>query len=153
GDEGYRLDASPSQVAIRAYRAAGAFYGLQTLRQLFPPAIFRQAQTAGVMWSIPAIAIEDSPRFAWRGVHLDVARHFMPKEFVKKYIDLLALHKMNRFHWHLTDDQGWRIEIKKYPLLTSVGAWRDSTIAGHQPSDTTNAMFDHRRYGGYYTQN
>src|SRR5438132_5619898 len=97
GDEGYRLDASTSHVAIRAYRAAGAFYGLQTLRQLFPPAIFRQAQTAGVIWSIPAIAIEDSPRFAWRGVHLAVARHFMPKEFVKKYLDLAALHKLNRF--------------------------------------------------------
>ncbi|HYR99923.1 MAG TPA: beta-N-acetylhexosaminidase, partial [Gemmatimonadales bacterium] len=86
GEEGYRLDASPSRVAIRAYRAAGAFYGIQTLLQLFPPAVFRQAKVDGVAWRIPAIAIEDLPRFAWRGVHLDVARHFMPKEFVKKYI-------------------------------------------------------------------
>ncbi len=87
GDEGYRLDASPSRVAIRAYRAAGAFYGIETLRQLLPPAIFRQAAMTGVTWRIPAVAIEDVPRFAWRGVLLDVARHFMPKEFVKKYID------------------------------------------------------------------
>ena len=109
GDEGYRLDVSRSRVAIRAYRAAGAFYGIETLRQLLPPAIFRQAEMAGVAWSVPGIAIEDLPRFAWRGVHLDVARHFMPKEFVKKLIDLAALHKLNRFHWHLTDDQGWRL--------------------------------------------
>ena len=152
GDEGYRLDASPSQVAIRAYRAAGAFYGLQTLRQLFPPAIFRQAQTAGVIWSIPAIAIEDSPRFAWRGVHLDVARHFMPKEFVKKYIDLAALHKFNRFHWHLTDDQGWRLEIKQYPRLTQVGAWRRETLIGRKDQDSTKWRFDGQPHGGFYTQ-
>ncbi|HXT15633.1 MAG TPA: beta-N-acetylhexosaminidase [Gemmatimonadaceae bacterium] len=153
GAEGYRLDVRPGLVRIDAPTAAGAFYATQTLRQLLPADIYRSAPVAGVPWTIPAVSIADRPRFAWRGMHLDVARHFMPKEFVKKYIDLLALHKMNRFHWHLTDDQGWRIEIKKYPLLTSVGAWRDSTIAGHQPSDTTNAMFDHRRYGGYYTQN
>ena len=152
GDEGYRLDASPSHVAIRAYRAAGAFYGLQTLRQLFPPAIFRQAQTAGVIWSIPAIAIEDSPRFAWRGVHLDVARHFMPKEFVKKYIDLAALHKLNRFHWHLTDDQGWRLEIKQYPRLTQVGAWRRETLIGRKVQDSTTWRFDGQPHGGFYTQ-
>src|SRR5438067_3303539 len=152
GDEGYRLDASPSHVAIRAYRAPGAFYGLQTLRQLFPPAIFRQAQTAGVIWSIPAIAIEDSPRFAWRGVHLDVARHFMPKEFVKKYIDLAALHKLNRFHWHLTDDQGWRLEIKQYPRLTQVGAWRRETLIGRKVQDSTTWRFDGQPHGGFYTQ-
>ena len=152
GDEGYLLDASPSHVAIRAYRAAGAFYGLQTLRQLFPPAIFRQAQTAGVIWSIPAIAIEDSPRFAWRGVHLDVARHFMPKEFVKKYIDLAALHKLNRFHWHLTDDQGWRLEIKQYPRLTQVGAWRRETLIGRKDQDSTTWRFDGQPHGGFYTQ-
>ena len=96
--------------------------------------------------------IEDRPRFAWRGMHLDVSRHFMPKEFVKKYIDLIALHKMNSFHWHLTDDQGWRIEIKKYPRLTEVGAWRDRTIVGRQVRDTTTAPFDGKRHGGFYTQ-
>ena len=79
---------------------------------------------------MPAVAIEDWPRFSWRGAHLDVSRSFMPKEFVKKYIDLLAVHKLNRFHWHLTDDQGWRIDIKKYPLLTSVGAWRRQSLVG-----------------------
>src|SRR5213595_775494 len=152
GDQGYRLDASPSHVAIRAYRAAGAFYGLQTLQQLFPPAIFRQAQTAGVIWSIPAIAIEDVPRFEWRGVLLDVDRHFMPKEFVKKYIDLAALHKLNRFHWHLTDDQGWRLEIKQYPRLTQVGAWRRETLIGRPDRDSTKWRFDGRPHGGFYTQ-
>jgi hexosaminidase len=152
GEEGYRLDASPSRVAIRAYRAAGAFYGIQTLLQLFPPAVFRQAKVEGVAWRIPAIAIEDLPRFAWRGVHLDVARHFMPKEFVKKYIDLAVLHKLNRFHWHLTDDQGWRLEIKRYPRLTQVGAWRRETLIGRKDQDSTKWRFDGRPHGGFYTQ-
>src|SRR5205809_3761980 len=128
------------------------FYGLETRRPLVPPAIFRQAQTPGVIWSIPAIAIEDSPRFAWRGVHLDVARHFMPKEFVKKYIDLAALHKLNRFHWHLTDDQGWRLEIKQYPRLTQLGAWRRETIIGRPDRDSTKWRFDGQPHGGFYTQ-
>ncbi len=152
GDEGYRLDVSRSRVAIRAYRAAGAFYGIETLRQLLPPAIFRQAEMAGVAWSVPGIAIEDLPRFAWRGVHLDVARHFMPKEFVKKLIDLAALHKLNRFHWHLTDDQGWRLEIKQYPRLTEVGAWRPQTIIGRPDRDSTKWRFDGQPHGGFYTQ-
>src|SRR5881392_2421479 len=152
GDEGYRLDVSRSRVAIRAYRAAGAFYGIETLRQLLPPAIFRQAEMAGVAWSVPGIAIEDLPRFAWRGVHLDVARHFMPKEFVKKYIELAALHKLNRFHWHLTDDQGWRLEIKQYPRLTQVGAWRRQTIIGRPDKDSTTWRFDGQSHGGFYTQ-
>ncbi len=152
GDEGYRLDVSRSHVAIRAYRAAGAFYGIETLRQLLPPAVFRQAETAGVAWRIPAVAIEDVPRFAWRGVHLDVARHFMPKEFVKKYIDLAALHKLNRFHWHLTDDQGWRLEIKQYPRLTQLGAWRRETIIGRPDRDSTKWRFDGQPHGGFYTQ-
>jgi hexosaminidase len=100
------------------------------------------------------VRIVDRPRFAWRGAHLDVGRHFMPKEFVKKYIDLLALHKLNRFHWHLTDDQGWRLEIKKYPRLTTVGGWRRQTIVGIQRSyrDTSQWVFDGRPHGGSYTQ-
>jgi len=153
GDEGYRLVVMPSGVTIRAAKPAGAFYAVQTLRQLLPTQIFRQASVPGVTWSIPTVTIEDSPRFAWRGAHLDVSRHFMPKEFVKKYIDLLALHKLNRFHWHLTDDQGWRIEILKYPRLTEVGAWRAQTIVG-QPdrSDSTKFVFDGRPHGGFYTQ-
>jgi hexosaminidase len=152
GREGYRLTVRPGVVTVTASAAAGAFYATQTLRQLLPPDIFRSAAVAGQRWSIPAVTIEDRPRFSWRGMHLDVSRHFMPKEFVKKYIDLLALHKMNSFHWHLTDDQGWRIEIKKYPRLTEVGAWRDRTIVGHQPRDTATAVFDSKRHGGFYTQ-
>jgi hexosaminidase len=108
----------------------------------------------GVEWVVPAVTIEDQPRFTWRGMHLDVARHFMPKEFVKKYLDLLALHKINTFHWHLTDDQGWRIEIAKYPKLTQVGAWRKETIVGKQGGgDPKTWKFDGRRHGGFYTQN
>ena len=152
GDEGYRLDVSRSRVAIRAYRAAGAFYALQTLRQLFPAAILRQAKMAARAWTVPAVSIEDYPRFKWRGMHLDVGRHFMPKEFVKKFIDLLGLHKMNRFHWHLTEDQGWRIEIKQYPRLTEVGAWRRQTIIGKPDDDSTKWRFDGQPHGGFYTQ-
>ena len=152
GPEGYRLEVRPGLARITASAAAGAFYATQTMCELLPPDIFRSAPVTGVQWTMPAVSIVDRPMFAWRGMHLDVARHFMPKEFVKKYIDLLALHKMNRFHWHLTDDQGWRLEIKKYPRLTQIGGWRDSTIVGHQPDDTTHAVFDHTRHGGFYTQ-
>jgi hexosaminidase len=152
GDEGYRLDVRPGVVTITSTKPAGAFYATQSLRQLLPPEIFRDAPIPGTAWKIPAVTIVDRPRFQWRGMHLDVARHFMPKEFVKKYIDLLALHKMNTFHWHLTDDQGWRIEIKKYPRLTEIGAWRDSTIVGHMVSDTTRATFDKKRHGGFYSR-
>jgi hexosaminidase len=154
GDEGYRLTVTASRVTIRAFRPAGAFYAVQSLRQLFPAQLFREAPVADVVWSVPRVQIEDQPRFSWRGAHLDVSRHFMPKEFVKKYIDLLALHKMNRFHWHLTDDQGWRIEIKKYPRLTAVGAWRRETLVGIQRSyaDTNQWVYDGRPHGGFYTQ-
>ncbi|HEU4878450.1 MAG TPA: beta-N-acetylhexosaminidase, partial [Gemmatimonadaceae bacterium] len=152
GDEGYTLDVAPGVVSIRASKPAGIFYGIQSLRQLLPVEIFREAPVIGVAWTIPAVHVEDSPRFAWRGMHLDVVRHFMPKEFVKKFIDLLALHKMNSFHWHLTDDQGWRIEIKKYPRLTEVGAWRKQSLIGHEQSDTTKHVFDGKRHGGFYTQ-
>ncbi|HEX9610842.1 MAG TPA: beta-N-acetylhexosaminidase [Gemmatimonadales bacterium] len=154
GDEGYRLEVTPSRVTIRAFALAGAFYAVQTLRQLLPVAIFRQGKVEAVRWTIPAVVIEDYPRFPWRGAHLDVGRHFMPKEFVKKYIDLLALHKLNRFHWHLTEDQGWRIEIKTYPRLTEVGAWRRETLVGRQSAyaDSTQWRFDGRPHGGFYTQ-
>ena len=154
GDEGYRLSVTPTRITIRAFRPAGAFYAVETLRQLLPPGIFREAPVAGVPWTVPVVDIEDRPRFSWRGAHLDVSRSFMPKEFVKKYIDLLALHKMNRFHWHLTDDQGWRIEIKKYPLLTSIGAWRRQSLVGQQRAyaDTTQWIYDKIPHGGFYTQ-
>jgi hexosaminidase len=150
GDEGYRLVVWPKKITIAAQSETGLFYGFQTLRQLLPAQIFRQAKVSGVKWTVPAVDIEDYPRFEWRGLHLDVCRHFMPKEFVKKYIDLIALHKMNRFHWHLTEDQGWRIEIKKYPKLTEVGAWRDETLVGHYRDKPHK--FDGKRHGGFYTQ-
>jgi len=152
GAEGYRLDVRPGVVTVTTATPAGAFYATQTIRQLLPPAIFREARVAETAWTIPSVNIEDHPRFKWRGAHLDVARHFMPKEFVKKYIDLLALHKLNTFHWHLTDDQGWRIEIKKYPRLTEVGAWRDRTLVGRPQRDSAANVFDNKRHGGFYTQ-
>jgi hexosaminidase len=152
GSEGYRLSVAPGVIKITSAAPAGAFYAAQSLRQLLPSEIFRDAPLAGMKWTIPAVTIVDRPRFAWRGMHLDVSRHFMPKEFVKKYIDLLALHKMNSFHWHLTDDQGWRIEIKKYPLLTSVGAWRSQTLVGKAQRDSTLDVYDHKPHGGFYTQ-
>lgn len=152
GAEGYRLEVTPHRVTVHAAAAAGAFYATQTMRQLLPNAIERGALVKGVAWTMPAVSIEDTPRFSWRGAHLDVSRHFMPKEFVKRYIDLMALHKLNRFHWHLTDDQGWRIEIMKYPKLTSVGAWRTGTLVGDLHTDTTKRMYDNIPHGGFYTQ-
>lgn len=154
GEEGYRVVVTPTRITIRAFRPAGAFYAAQTLRQLMPPDVFRQAPVAGVSWTVPAVEIEDMPRFQWRGAHLDVSRSFLPKEFVKKYIDLLALHKLNRFHWHLTDDQGWRIEIKKYPRLTAVGGWRRNSLIGVQRryTDTLQWVYDSVPHGGFYTQ-
>ncbi len=149
GNEGYVLEVTPARIEARASNAAGLFYAGITLLQLLPPVVFNSTLQANVNWSIPCCHIEDQPRFKWRGMHLDVARHFMPLEFVKKFIDLLALHKMNVFHWHLTEDQGWRIEIKKYPKLTEVGAWRKETRAGHERDA---AGFDGIPHGGFYTQ-
>jgi hexosaminidase len=143
GNEGYQLIVTANAAEIRALKPAGVFYGCQTLLQLL-------SKTASGQWQIPCVEIKDYPRFRWRGMHLDVCRHFMPAEFVKKYIDLLAMHKMNTLHWHLTDDQGWRIEIKKYPKLTEVGAWRDGTKIGH--NSAPEKKYDSKRYGGFYTQ-
>lgn len=151
GPEGYTLDIRPGRVVARAPELAGLFYAVQTMRQLLPPEIFREAPSGQTSWTLPAVAIEDYPRFGWRGAHLDVGRHFMPKEFVKKYIDLLALHKLNVFHWHLTEDQGWRLEITQYPKLTEVGAWRKETLIG-RPRGQEERKYDRRRHGGFYTQ-
>lgn len=148
-DGAYRLKVLPGRVELSAATRAGLFYGIQTLLQLLPAEIFLEAERPGP-WTIPAVEIEDRPRFGWRGMHLDCARHFMPKEFVKKFIDLLALHKMNVFHWHLTEDQGWRIEIKKHPKLTEVAAWRSETLIGH--NNNTPPRYDGTRHGGFYTQ-
>jgi hexosaminidase len=115
GEEGYELKVGQTTVFVNGVTPAGVFYGCQTLRQLLPAAIESKEKVDGISWTIPKVEIKDKPRYGWRGMHLDVARHFFSKKYVKKYIDLLALYKMNRFHWHLTEDQGWRIEIKKYP--------------------------------------
>ncbi len=152
GEEAYRLDVTASGIVIRARAPAGAFYALQSVRQLLPPDILRSARVAGATWTVPSVHVEDTPRFSWRGAHLDVSRHFMPKEFVKKYIDILALHKLNRFHWHLTEDQGWRIEILKYPRLTEVGSCRDQTLIGPSVADPAKRVFDGKKHCGFYTQ-
>ncbi|MER5985284.1 beta-N-acetylhexosaminidase [Streptomyces sp. NPDC001787] len=148
--EGYRLSIDPGHgIRITGGSAAGVFWGAQTLRQLLGPEAFRRAPvTAEPDLGLPALEIEDGPRFAWRGLMLDVSRHFMPKEDVLRYLDLLAAHKLNVFHFHLTDDQGWRVEIKRHPRLTEVGAWRSRTKYGHRASE----LWDETPYGGYYTQ-
>lgn len=153
GPEGYRLEVSEARVEVRAATSAGLFYGAQTLRQLSPAVMERGGRLGDGPpggWTIPAVAIDDAPRFSWRGLHLDVGRHFFDVAFVKRYIDLMASFKFNRFHWHLTEDQGWRIEIEAYPRLTEIGAWRDGTLIGHYGNRPHR--FDGRRYGGYYTQ-
>ena len=152
GDEAYALNVRPDGVHLTASAPAGVARGLETFRQLLPPAIYRRAVASGVAWSARCVEIEDAPRFGWRGSHLDVSRHFMPKEMVLKHIDLLAMHKLNVFHWHLTDDQGWRIEIKRYPKLTEKGAWRTETMVGGPQRDATKRTFDGKPHGGFYTQ-
>jgi hexosaminidase len=148
--EGYRMEVRNTYIMVQARTAAGAFYAVQTLRQLFPPELNGSAKAPAVHWSAPACIIDDAPRFGYRGLHLDVGRHFFPVAFIKRYIDLLALHKLNRFHWHLTEDQGWRIEIKRYPALQTVAAFRKETMVGHYTD--LPRRFDGQRYGGYYTQ-
>ena len=149
----YMLNAAAGSVVVRGDGHEGVFYGIQTLLQLLPVSPYVMVNGAPAVRTtgpldIPAVSIEDYPRFGYRGMMLDVCRHFFSVEMVKRYIDYLALHKMNYFHWHLTDDQGWRIEIKKYPRLTEVGAWRSGTIIGHHPG-TGN---DSTPHGGFYTQ-
>ncbi len=172
GAEGYRLRVRADGIDMAAARPAGLFYAVQTLWQLLPPAVYGRAPfnsprfewrgqplpsaayagapVEGAEWTIPCVEITDYPRFAWRGLLIDPARHFIPVDYVKRFIDLMAIHKFNRLQIHLNDDQGWRIEIKKYPRLTEVGAWRDETLVGHasrQPHE-----FDGQRHGGFYTQ-
>lgn len=144
--DAYILTVTKDGVSIEGDTYTGTFYGMQTLLQLLPATTGTKLQAQN--FPIPFLTITDYPRFSYRGMHLDVSRHFFPVSFVKKYIDYLALHKMNYFHWHLTDDQGWRIEIKKYPALMSTAAYRHGTIVGRYPG-TGN---DNIRYGGYYTQ-
>ena len=140
--EAYELLVSKNEIIVSAFDPHGLFYGVQTLLQMIP---FEKSKT----FQIPCLSILDHPKFAWRGMHLDVGRHFFSVDFIKKYIDYIALYKMNTFHWHLTEDQGWRIEIKKYPKLTEIGAWRKGSMVGHY----NDQKFDTIRYGGFYTQN
>ena len=147
--EAYDLQVTTSGVVIEAARPAGFFYALQTLNQLLPSrAVMAGVKATDVQaWTLPVVTIKDHPRFEWRGFMLDEGRHFYGKEEIKKLLDVMAAYKLNRFHWHLTEDQGWRIEIKKYPRLTEVGAWRNSKVLGWG-----EVKPDGQRYGGFYTQ-
>jgi hexosaminidase len=151
--ESYTLTINPSVVHLKAASGAGLFRGLQTLFQIFPSEIVRRNLPMTYKeWTLPALMIKDYPRYSYRGMHLDVSRHFFPKEFVKKYIDLIAMYRMNTFHWHLTDDNGWRIEIKKYPELTKTAAWRvdhEDKPWGDRPLQKPG---EPATYGGFYTQ-
>ncbi|MEU4164175.1 beta-N-acetylhexosaminidase [Actinoplanes sp. NPDC026670] len=148
GPESFRLRVTPERAVITGGGPAGVFWGCQALLQLLPPAVHRKAPAAGHRWAIPAVQIYDTPRFAWRGLMLDVARHFMPKHDVLRIIDLMAMHRLNTLHLHLTDDQGWRVEIRRYPRLTEVGAWRHESQVGA----VSGGPVDGRPHGGYYTQ-
>ncbi len=152
GPEAYTLDVKEKRITITAARPAGFFYAVQTLRQLLPPEIESKQIEANQEWLVPVISISDSPVFKWRGYLLDVSRHFFPKADVLRMIDNLSIHKINTFHLHLTDDQGWRIEIKKYPKLTEVGAWRVDREDKHWNSRPKQATGEKATYGGFYTQ-
>ena len=163
GDEGYSLIVTTNAAVIRAPTQAGLFYGGQTFLQLLPSEIFSTNHVANVDWQAPCVQIQDWPRFQWRGLMLDVSRHFFNKAEVEAILDEMALYKLNRFHWHLTDDQGWRIEIKKYPKLTQISAWR--AVSNFEPPDkevhahpvwskpSPDKFTPDGNYGGFYTQN
>ena len=140
--DGYSLLVSKSKIDLNAKESGLLFNGIQTLLQLIP------LKKTGKSFNIQQVTIKDAARFSYRGMHLDVSRHFFPISYIKKYLDYLAYYKFNTFHWHLTDDQGWRIEIKKYPLLTKVGGYRNGTIIGRYPGKGNDSI----QYGGYYTQ-
>lgn len=156
--EGYNLFVNRNEINLYGGHA-GIFYGLQTLFQLLGHHEIEYDKDSNITTffphkyypSVPSCSIIDQPRFAWRGMHLDVSRHFFPKDSVREFLRYMAMYKLNTFHWHLTDDQGWRIEIKKYPKLTSVGAWRDGTLTGHEGANDP-PVYDNVRYGGFYTQ-
>jgi hexosaminidase len=151
GKEGYTLEVESGGVRITAPTAAGLFYGGQTLRQLLPPAIFSTQPQTGLRWEIPACKIDDQPRFAWRAFMLDYSRHFSDIATTKRLLDAMAMHKLNLLHMHLADDEGWRIEIKQYPKLTEVGAWRGTKAALPNPP-YLKAEAGNERYGGFFTQ-
>ncbi|MGK4581070.1 beta-N-acetylhexosaminidase [Kitasatospora sp. HPMI-4] len=146
--EAYRLTVAGPRAVITAGGPAGAFWGAQSLRQLLGPDAYRRAPLRRTGWALPGCEIEDAPRFGWRGVLLDVARRFLPKADVLRFLDLMAVHKLNVLHLHLTDDQGWRAEIRRYPRLTEVGAWRERSMVGFR----SGGRRDDRPHGGYYSQ-
>ena len=145
--EGYRLEVEPGRTVLTAAQRAGFLHGMQTIRQLLPQQILASEKQDDFDWTLPGVSISDSPAFGWRGLHLDVCRHMFPVAFIKKFIDMLAFYKFNTFHWHLTEDQGWRIEIKKHPRLTEVGAHRAETVVAG-----TRDHYDGVPHGGFYTQ-
>jgi len=149
--EEYRLTVKNRNVTLTAATPDGLFRGVQTIRQLLPPQIESDTVLSEVKWTMPCVSVTDYPRFEWRGMHLDVSRHFFEVEFIKRYIDILALHKLNVFHWHLVDDQGWRIEIKKYPRLTEVGAWRVDREDRPWNARERQQPGEKATYGGFYT--
>lgn len=164
---GYLLDVSTKRIQIKGSNYGGVISGIESLRQLLPAEIESDQVVNGVEWSVPAVTIKDAPRLQWRGLMLDVSRHFYTKEEVKELLDMMALYKLNKFHWHLTDDQGWRVEIKKYPLLTEKGAWRTFNSHDRQcmklarendnpdyeiPEDKLKVVEGDTLYGGFYTQ-
>ena len=146
-EEGYRLEVGKKAVGIHASTFAGFFYAIQTVKQLLPAAIYGNETAAGADWTLPCVTIDDAPRFAYRGLHSDVSRHFFDVDEMKRYIDIMAIHKLNTLHWHLTDDQGWRIEIKKYPKLTEVGSVRKGTMIKKQWGSNDGVP-----HSGYFTQ-
>lgn len=146
--EGYRLDITDGGVLVRAHDPAGAFYAAQTLRQLLGPDAYRRAPAHERAWTLPCGTVADRPTYGWRGCMLDVARHFLPKHDILRFLDLLAAHKLNVLHLHLTDDQGWRVPVPRFPRLTEVGAWREESTVGHPDGGRT----DGRPHGGYYTR-
>jgi hexosaminidase len=153
--QSYQLLVAPKEILISAATAAGAFYAVQTLLQLFPPAVYDQQPRPDLKWTAPCADIEDAPRFGWRGVMVDSSRFFQPLPALKKFIDVLAQHKINVFHWHLVDDQGWRIEIKRYPKLTAIGSKRRESPRGHMAVNLRNGQSlggDGKPVEGYYTQ-
>ena len=149
GAEAYRLDVHGNGVSIVAGDAAGAFYALQSLHQMLPPEISGSGPALSADWVLPEVHIEDAPRFSYRGLHLDVGRHFFDVAFIKRYIDTMSRYKLNVFHWHLTEDQGWRIEIDAYPRLTEVGAWRSETVV---EKNLNPYIGDGIPHGGFYTK-
>jgi hexosaminidase len=148
--EGYAIRVTPRNIVIRARSAAGFFYAVQTIRQLLPPEVENHKVSPGFKLTVPSCEIADEPVFKYRGVLLDCARHFFSVAEIKRFIDIMAMHKLNTMQWHLTDDQGWRLEIKKYPKLTEIGAYRKETLTGH--SRNKPPVYDGTRYGGFYSQ-